>query len=102
MNSVLKSADGKDLILTCNCGCGDAIHFRIDTEDPDYYFWMSYMNGNWYRDQNHSVCDVFRTKLKKIWRIIRNKDHHYSDIVMTPEDFEKFREYVNSMTNKEE
>lgn len=97
MNSVMKSADGKDLILTCVCGCEDAIHFRLDTSDPDFYWCMSYMSGNWYRDQNESVWDVLRRKLKKIWRIIRNKDHHYSDIHMKPEDFEVFWEYVNSV-----
>lgn len=102
MNSILKSKDGKDLIMTCTCGCEDSIHFTIDTSDPDFYCCMSYMSGNWYRDQNESARDVFRRKCKKIWRIIRNKDHHYSDIHMRPEDFDLFREYVNSVAPKED
>jgi hypothetical protein len=102
MNSILKSKDGKDLIMTCTCGCEDSIHFTIDTSDPDFYCCMSYMSGNWYRDQNESAWDVFRRKCKKIWRIIRNKDHHYSDIHMRPEDFDLFREYVNFVAPKED
>lgn len=102
MNSILKSADGKDLIITCNCGCEDSMHFRIDTSERDYIFWTSYMSGNWYRDQNDSIYDVLRKKCKKIWRIIRNKDHHYSDICMTPTDFEVFRDYINSVEIRED
>ena len=97
MNSILKSADGKDLIMTCTCGCGDTIHFRIDTSDPELYCCWSYMSGNWYRDQNDSMWSVFCRKLKKIWRVIVNRDHHYSDICMTPAEFDVFREYVNSV-----
>lgn len=101
MNSVLKSADGKDLILTCTCGCGDTIHFKVDTSDPDFYFCTSYMSGNWYRDQDDTIWRVFCKKVKKIWRIIRGKDHHYSDICMTPADFAVFQEYINSVEVRE-
>lgn len=28
--SVLRTEDGRELILTCRCGCDDGIHFKID------------------------------------------------------------------------
>lgn len=92
--------DGEDgMIVSCDCGCGDTVKLEFDVDDPfggPDFFFMSYYNSNWYRDQ-HGAFDAFREKIRKIWRIIRNKDHHYSDIRMSREEFEEFRKYVNSI-----
>ena len=40
---------------------------------------------------------VFRKKLEKIWAIIRNKDFYYSDVLMTKDEFDEFRKYINSI-----
>lgn len=55
---------------------------------------MSYLNGDFYRGQ-YGVFRCMVEKLKKIWRIIRNKDFYYTDVRMNKEDFQKFKEYVN-------
>ena len=85
------------MIVTCECGCHDVIHIRVDDTDKDYdhYAIQTYMNGNWYRDQDDRVLRSIGRKLKKIWAIIRNKDYYYSDILMSREDFRKFKEYIN-------
>ena len=97
--AVMISEDKKDLIVTCKCGCQDAIHIKIDDEDKDavYYAIQTYMNGNWYRDQDDRVFRNIGRKLKKIWAIIRNKDYYYSDVVMNKEDFEQFKKWVNQV-----
>jgi hypothetical protein len=95
--AVLMTNDNKELVVTCKCGCENAVHIRIDHEDWDDYALCSYLNSNWYRDQDDRVLRVIGRKLKKIWAIIRNKDYHYSEIVMTKADFEVFKEYVNSV-----
>lgn len=95
--SVIISKDKKELIITCKCGCQDAIHIKVDDKDKkaDYYAIQTYMNGNWYRDQNNRIFRTTKRKLKKIWAIIRNKDYYYSDVLMSREDFEKYKEYIN-------
>lgn len=95
--AVMRSRDGNDLIVDCNCGCDDGIRFRIDQDDLDYYCFMTYTNGNFYREQGDTLCGVLYKKLKKIWAIIRNKDFYYADIVMTKDDFDYFKEYINSI-----
>ena len=97
--AVMISEDKKDLIVTCKCGCQDAIHLKVDDEDKDvdYYAIQTYMNGNWYRDQDDRVFRNIGRKLKKIWAIIRNKDYYYSDVVMNKEDFEQFKKWVNQV-----
>ena len=79
------------------CGCHDTVHIQVDDEDKEYgtYAFLTYMNGNWYRDQNDKVFRCIGRKLKKIWRIIMNKDFHYSEICMNKEDLQAFKEYLN-------
>ena len=102
--AILRSSNGKDLMVNCNCGCGEGVHIRIecdpvDVDNPntDTFAYVTCLNANWYRDQNMSIIDVVRVKLKKIWAIIRNKDFYYSEILMSRNDFETFREYINEI-----
>lgn len=95
--SVMISEYKKELIATCECGCHDAIHIRVDDidKDYDYYAIQTYMNGNWCRDQDDRILRCIGRKLKKIWAIIRNKDYYYSELTMSCEDFQKYKEYIN-------
>lgn len=102
--SVLRSRDSKELIITCDCGCDNGLHIRIDKHHidgldskTDTFAYATCLSGNWYRDQDMTVFDVIKLKLKKIWAILRNKDFYYSEISMSREDFETFREYINEI-----
>lgn len=97
--SVLKNKDGKELYVDCCCGCDEGIRFKIDkfVDDFDYYCFMTYTNGQFYREQGDKLWRVFCKKLKKIWAIIRNKDFYYAEVIMTKNDFNEFREYINSI-----
>ena len=95
--SVMISDDKKEMIVTCKCGCQDTIHIKVHDEDTDadYYAAQTYMSGIWYRAQDDTVLRCIGRKLKKIWAIIRNKDYYYSDVLMSHEDFLRYKEYVN-------
>lgn len=103
--AILKSVDGKDLIVTCRCGCDEGLHIRIERDDPaeninpeyDTYCYVTCLNSNWYRDQGKKIRWIIWDKLRKIWAIIRNKDFYYSEILMSRKDFETFREYINGV-----
>lgn len=92
--AVFYSEKEKELVVTCRDACGEAAHIKVNTDDCDYYALWSYMNGNFYKEQN-GVFRTFANKVKKIWAIIRNKDYCYSDIVMDKEEFETFKKYIN-------
>ena len=61
--ALLKSDDGKDLIVTCGCGCDEGVHIRIEKNlpainiDPDdeTFCYVTYLNSNWYRDQGKKI-----------------------------------------------
>lgn len=89
--STLKSNDNNEMIITCDCGCDEGIRVRID-ESFECYCYLTYISGNFYKEQL-GLLD----KLKKIWKIIRNKDFCYSDIAMSKEDFREYRNWLNSM-----
>jgi hypothetical protein len=95
--AVLKNKDDTELYVDCVCGCNDGIRFKIDKDDFDYYCFMSYTNGNFFREQCNTILGVLLNKLEKIWAIIRNKDYYYSAIVLTKDEFNEFREYINSI-----
>ena len=92
--AVFYNKEKTELVVTCNDGCGEAAHIVIDVDDSEFYGFMSYMNGNFYKEQ-YGVFGTLKEKCKKIWAIIRNKDYIYSDIIMTKADFEIFKEYIN-------
>ena len=93
--AVLRTEDGRELILTCRCGCDDGIHFKID-KDFDDYMYMTYTNGNFFRDQDDTFIRNFIRKLHKIFAILFNQDYYYAEAVFSKDDFEAFREYINS------
>lgn len=91
--AILKSQNNKELIISCRCGCDEGIHVKIDESYGDYAY-QAFTNGNFYMEQ-HGMFGVLKAKLKKIWTIIRNKDYYYSDIIMSKEEFQEFKEWVN-------
>jgi hypothetical protein len=88
---VFPSKDGKELIVTCNCGCDEGVHLMID-EDHDLYC-MTYVNGNFYRDQ-YGAFGILRKKLSQIWAIIRNRQFCYSEVIMTRDEFCEFKDWI--------
>lgn len=95
--AVLKNKDGTELYVDCNCGCNDGIRIRIHKDEFDYYCFWTYTNGNFYTEQGETILRTLRKKFEKILAIIRNKDFYYSDILMTKDEFEEFRKYINSI-----
>lgn len=91
--AVLKNTEGDELFVDCMCGCLDSMRLSVKKDEDvyGYYALMTFMEGC----KKDSVWRVFRKKLEKIWAIIRNKDYYYSDILMTKEDYEMFKKYVN-------
>ena len=95
--AALKNKDGTELYIDCHCGCNEGIRFRVNKDDFDYYCFMSYTNGNFYKEQCEKMWCVLYKKLKKIGAIIRNKDYYYNELIMTKEEFNEFKEYINSI-----
>lgn len=62
--AVFKNFKDDELIVNCECGCDEGIHFKIyDYKDGDYAF-LTYTNGNFYTQQR-----PFFEKLKKFGRL---------------------------------
>lgn len=90
--AVLKSCDGDEIIISCKCGCDEGIRVKVDHDADDGDVWyQTYVSGNWYREQSRLI-----DKIKKIWAIIRNKDFYYSEIVLDAEEWNMYKEWINS------
>jgi hypothetical protein len=95
--AIMKSNDGKDLAVSCDCGCDEGFRIRISELDEESFSILTYTSGRFYTEQNHTVFGAIGKKFKKIWRIFRNKDYCYSEIVMSRKDFKEFKDYINSI-----
>ncbi len=95
--SVLMTKDKKELIVTCNCGCGQSYSLIVDDDlkTDELYAFLCFMKCNFDTEYDKNPWRAFKIKLKKIWYIIKGRDYCYSDTVMTREDFEEFKRYVN-------
>lgn len=93
--SLLMSKDKKELMVTCDCKCGQAFSICIDDMEDGYYGFLCFLKSNFYTEYDKNPWRAFKIKIKKLWFIIRGKDYCYSDIVMTKEDFEEFKKYIN-------
>ena len=95
--AVMKDKSGNNLFVDCLCGCDEGIRVRFEKDDYDTYAIFCFTNGMFYSEQNESILKIFCKKISKIWAIIRNKDFYYADVRMTKDEFEEFKEYINSI-----
>ena len=94
--SVMRTKDGKELFVDCSCGCEMGLKLKLGKFEDQYVF-LSFVSGNFYKEQGYSIFGVIGSKLKKIWRIIRGKDYVYSDICLSRGDLDELREYLDDM-----
>lgn len=93
--AIYKAINKDAVSVTCDCSCGNGMEFIVD-RDPDCYALIMAMNSNFYRDQNGALR-VLKSKLEKIWCIIRNKDFYYSEVIMSERQFNDFKDIINSL-----
>lgn len=93
--SLLMSEDKKEIIITCNCHCGEGFHIIVDDEDDEYYGYLCFLKNNCDTEYDISPWRAFKIKMKKIWCILCNKDYYYSDTLMTKKEFDTLKEYIN-------
>ena len=97
--AVLFNKERTEMIATCGAGDDDAVHIIIEPSvmnDDETYAYISYMNGNFYRDQDGALKTAWH-KLKKIWAIIADRDFYYSEVLMDREEFKQFKQFINEV-----
>lgn len=93
--SVFFTKDKQELIVTCNCGCEEAFHLKVNQdEEDDFYSVLYFMKSNFDTEYAASPWWAFKIKMRKIWCILRNKDYYYSDVILTKADFEELKRYL--------
>ena len=77
--SVMRSKDGDNLVVDCKCGCDYGIRIRVDKEDEDMYFFLSYMSGNFYSEQGDKLwCVIWNNRFTE--KTSTNNLEKYLDI----------------------
>ena len=78
--------------MYCSCGCLNGVILNAD-KDGDMGYRISLVTDIWNSSQE-TGWDKFKEKCRRIWRILRNKEHHYFDIYLKDGDITEFKEFV--------
>ena len=79
--------ENHEIYADCHCGCDNGLRIRIEKDNFGEYCFCSYTSGNFYAMQSYFT--------------IRNKDFYYSEIIMSKEEFDKFRKALNKVGSDE-
>ncbi len=95
--AVFMTKDKKEIIVTCKCGCMASFHIAVDDSEKayNYYALMCFLKDSFETEQYKNPWQAFKEKLRKIWLILVGKDYRYSDTLMSKDEFEIFKEYIN-------
>jgi hypothetical protein len=80
------------ILINCDCRCGRG--FELIREEDETVIVSAISNNSFTFE---SIFCKLKTKLYKIWSIIRNKDYCYVDVVLTKEQFEEFKDAINKI-----
>lgn len=53
--SVLNNKENTECVITCKCGCDDAIHFVVDTDDSNLYMIATFVGNKFYSRQDDKI-----------------------------------------------
>lgn len=91
----MKSKDEKQCALYCSCGCENGITFKVE-EDKQFGICISLVSDVWYV-YGLTKWTRFKSKCKRIWRILCNKEYTYFGMYVDNEDIQEFKDFVAKM-----
>ena len=96
-DSVLSNKEGTDFAISCDCGCKNTIRIEKNIYDE---VGISFLTDNYYNKQQ-TIWSIIKEKFEKIKCILTNKDYYYFEIILTKDQFNEFREYIDRLDDKE-
>lgn len=92
---IMKSGNDEYCGLYCSCGCIEGVVLKSEA-DEDFGYELSLVSDIYYIPQETGWVR-FKEKCKRIWKILRNKEHCYFSIYISPEDMKEFKEFVSKI-----
>ena len=82
--------ENNQYIRFCKCGCGNGVVLKFDKYDNDLSLQL--VSDLFYVNQGGKF--TIKEKLKRIWRIMVNKEYCYFDMLMDNKDLQEFKDFV--------
>ena len=72
-----------EVLVKCGDNCSAMSVDRFDGEGEEYYvtFYNSYEDCSWFK------------KIKTIWKVLKGRNIHNSEIILSPEEYNKLRNF---------
>lgn len=94
---IMTNKEKDTVALYCNCGLGDGVLFEIDKHNDDIDGIDISLVSDVFYLIDLPWFERFKAKIKRVWRIIRNKEHCYFNIYVEAEDIKEFKEFVSQI-----
>ena len=99
---VYQSKDHQSVFVNCSCGCGEGLEIRLNKysqEEGD--ICISMVESKWYSEQIGGWAHL-KKKVKRLWRLVCNKDYYYSELILKNEQLTQLIEALQILQEKEE
>lgn len=100
-DSVLSNKEGTDFAISCDCGCKNTIRIEKIIDETGNLISIGFLTDNYYNKQQ-TIWSIIKEKVKKIKCILTNKDFYHFEIILTNDQFNEFREYIDRLDDKNE
>jgi len=73
----------KEILVKCGDNCSAMSVDKFDDDEDEYFitFYNSYEDCSWFK------------KIKAIWKILRGRNIHNSEIILSKEEYNKLRNF---------
>jgi len=91
---IYTNKDNSELIVSCDCGCGDGLLWkanRFDEEGEQYF--VSLTEHGWYAKQTGRIKPYFR----RIWKALCGKEYYLTELIMTKSEVEDLSEFLHQL-----
>jgi len=91
---IYTSKENNELIICCDCGCGDGLLWQaatFDEEDEQYFVYLT--EHSWYAKQTGRIRPYF----KRLWKALRGKEYCLTELVMRKNEVADFAEFLNRL-----
>lgn len=86
-----------ELIITCNCGCGNGLHWSAGSWDADGEdCYLSLVEMNWYAMQRSRIKSYFR----RLWKALRGKEYYLTEMILKKAEVEEFAAFLNQLSTE--
>lgn len=92
---ILSDTERKFIVIRCECGV-ETMEIQKERFGEANEYFISISTQEFYSKQR-GIMQIIKDRLKFVWFALSGKEYRLMELILTEEDFSKFKELVNEM-----